>query len=128
MLFFLYYDLAKWSERKFLIKMKTIVFAIVLFVVGGLHAAVPAAPEFKFTGYINNNFDFALAVPTGSVTNWEFQIKTAADDDYVPLYSGVSMFNFPWNGLAYKCFTVPKSWFSGASIVRVPCGECRRRV
>ena len=68
--------------------MKSIVFAIAMFVVAGLYAAAPATPEFMFAGYINTNFDFALSVPTVTVTNWDFQIKTAADNDYVPLYSG----------------------------------------
>jgi hypothetical protein len=100
--------------------MKTIAFAIAaILAAGGLYAAAPADPQFVFAGYINTNFDFALAVPTVTVTNWDFQIKTAADNDYVPLYSGGTPFIYPWNSLNYKCFTIPKAWFSGAATVRV---------
>jgi len=97
-----------------------IVFSVLaILAVGWVYAIAPADPEFKFAGYINNNFDFALANPTDTVTGWEFEIKTAADDDYVPLYSGGATFSYPWNSLAYKCFTIPTNWFSGAATVRV---------
>jgi len=99
--------------------MKMIAFAIAVLTVGGLYAAAPTDPEFMFAGYINNKFDFALAVPTGTVTNWVFEIKTAADDDFVPLYSGGASFVYPYNTLNFRCFTIPKDWFSGAAIVRV---------
>ncbi len=75
--------------------MKIIAFAIAILAAGGLYAAAPADPEFKFAGYINTNFNFALAVPTVTVTSWQFEIKTAADNDYVALYSGGATFNFP---------------------------------
>ena len=100
--------------------MKKMVFVIALLLTaGGLYAAVPSNPQLMFAGYINNNFDFALSNSTDTVTGWEFEIKTAADADYVALYSGGATFSYPWNGLAYKCFTIPKAWFSGAATVRV---------
>lgn len=54
--------------------MKMIAFATAVLTVGGLYAAAPADPVFTFAGYINTNFNFALAVPTVTVTNWEFEI------------------------------------------------------
>ena len=75
--------------------MKMIVFALAMLSAEALYAAAPAAPEFKFAGYINSNFDFALTAPTDTVTSWEFEIKTAADNDYSPLYSGGATFIYP---------------------------------
>jgi len=99
--------------------MKIVVFALATLAAGGLYAAAPGAPEIMFAGYINSNFDFALSNSTDTVTSWEFQIKTAADADYVSLYSGGATFIYGWNSRPYKCFTIPKTWFSGATTVRV---------